>query len=89
MNPNEAKVKVPIKNLYTCEVDDNILNIKFTHEVEGRLDPKEWIIKVTTPKLAELWKQLLDYEVKQMSKPKASQLIKKSRHGGSRKSSKE
>ena len=65
---NSAKVKIPIKNLFTFEVEQEILKIKFTYQEEGRIIPKQWAFKMATGKLAELWKQLLQYEVKMRGK---------------------
>lgn len=81
----EAKVKIPIKNLYIAEAVDNMLRIKFTHEVDGKLVPKEWIFRITTARLAQLWKELLDYEVKMRAKAKSPEKEKRT-NPGSRKS---
>jgi hypothetical protein len=60
-NLKETKIKIPIKLIYTAEVDETLLKIKFTFIDEGRIIPKEWVIKYTTVRLAENWKQLIDY----------------------------
>ena len=71
INIEESKVKIPIKNYYISEVDDNLLRIKFTQNVDDKLIPKEWVFWINSVKLAELWKQLLDHEAKSKTKSKS------------------
>jgi len=52
------------------ELEDTILKIKFRMTEEGKLVPKEWIFKLASEKLAELWKQYLEYEIKMRDKIK-------------------
>lgn len=37
---DSAKVKIPIKNLFTFETDEEVLKIKFTYQEDGRIIPK-------------------------------------------------
>lgn len=64
INVDEAKVKISMKNLYSVEAAAEIMTVKFTTLDNGKLIPKEWILKTASPKLANLWKQLMDYELK-------------------------
>ena len=58
-----AKVKIPIKDLAQVETDHDIIQIKFTQKIEGKLFPKEWILRVASAKMANFWKELLQYEI--------------------------
>ena len=58
-----AKVKVPMKNLHTVETEQDIIRIRFTTSIEGKLGPKEWILRVASEKMANFWKELLQYEI--------------------------
>jgi hypothetical protein len=37
-------------------------------EEEGKLVPKEWVLKTASEKMANFWKQLLEYEIKMRNK---------------------
>jgi hypothetical protein len=49
-----------------------MLNIKFSTTETNKSIPKEWTFKMATEKLASLWRQLLDYEIKLKSKKSSS-----------------
>ena len=53
-----------MKNLYSVEISDEIMTIKFTVQDSGKLVPKEWTMKTASAKMANFWKQLMEYELK-------------------------
>ena len=53
-----------MKNLYSVEISDELMTIKFTVQDSGKLVPKEWIMKTASAKMANFWKQLMEYELK-------------------------
>lgn len=44
------------------------MTVKFTILDNGKLIPKEWVLKTASDKLANFWKQLLEYELKMRNK---------------------
>jgi hypothetical protein len=48
-----------MKNLYSIEIVDEIMTIKFTIQENGKLVPKEWVLKTASSKMANFWKQLM------------------------------
>lgn len=57
-----------MKNLYSVDVEGEIMTIKFTILDNGKLIPKEWVLKTASDKLANFWKQLMEYELKMRNK---------------------
>lgn len=57
-----------MKNLYSIDVQGEIMTVKFTILDDGKLVPKEWVLKTASDKLANFWKQLMEYELKMRNK---------------------